>query len=66
LAAKTNPIVWLTALASIRRAPHGSAAALLPRFLFVALTPTSNVIVFIGSVMAETFLYLPSVGQERR
>jgi tetratricopeptide (TPR) repeat protein len=31
-------------------------------FFFVALLPTSNLIVFIGSIMAERFLYLPSVG----
>jgi tetratricopeptide (TPR) repeat protein len=31
-------------------------------FFFVALAPTSNLIVLIGSIMAERFLYLPSVG----
>ena len=31
-------------------------------FFFVAASPTSNLIVFIGSIMAERFLYLPSVG----
>jgi protein O-mannosyl-transferase len=31
-------------------------------FFFVALSPTSNLIVPIGSIMAERFLYLPSVG----
>jgi hypothetical protein len=31
-------------------------------FFFVALSPTSNLIVLIGSIMAERFLYLPSVG----
>jgi tetratricopeptide (TPR) repeat protein len=31
-------------------------------FFFVAISPTSNLIVFIGSIMAERFLYLPSVG----
>ena len=31
-------------------------------FFFVALLPTSNLIVPIGSIMAERFLYLPSVG----
>jgi len=29
---------------------------------FVALSPTSNLIIHIGSIMAERFLYLPSVG----
>ena len=31
-------------------------------FFFVALAPTSNLTVLIGSVMAERFLYLPSIG----
>jgi tetratricopeptide (TPR) repeat protein len=31
-------------------------------FFFIALSPTSNLIVPIGSIMAERFLYLPSVG----
>jgi tetratricopeptide (TPR) repeat protein len=31
-------------------------------FFFVAILPTSNLIVLIGSIMAERFLYLPSVG----
>ncbi len=31
-------------------------------FFFIALAPTSNLIVLIGSIMAERFLYLPSAG----
>ena len=31
-------------------------------FFFVALSPVSNVIILIGAMMAERFLYLPSVG----
>ena len=31
-------------------------------FFFVALAPTSNLVVLIGSIMAERFLYLPSIG----
>jgi tetratricopeptide (TPR) repeat protein len=31
-------------------------------FFFAALAPTSNMVILIGSVMAERFLYLPSVG----
>jgi tetratricopeptide (TPR) repeat protein len=31
-------------------------------FFFIALSPTSNLIVLIGSIMAERFLYLPTVG----
>jgi len=29
---------------------------------FVALLPTSNIVILIGSIMAERFMYLPSVG----
>ena len=31
-------------------------------FFFVALAPTSNLVIFIGSIMAERFVYLPSIG----
>jgi tetratricopeptide (TPR) repeat protein len=31
-------------------------------FFFAALAPASNLVIFIGSIMAERFLYLPSVG----
>jgi len=31
-------------------------------FFFVTASPTSNLVVLIGSIMAERFLYLPSVG----
>jgi protein O-mannosyl-transferase len=31
-------------------------------FFFVALSPTSNLIFLIGSIMAERFVYLPSIG----
>jgi protein O-mannosyl-transferase len=31
-------------------------------FFFVALSPTANVVTIIGSIMAERFAYLPSVG----
>jgi tetratricopeptide (TPR) repeat protein len=31
-------------------------------FFFVAMAPTSNLIILIGSIMAERFLYLPSIG----
>lgn len=31
-------------------------------FFFVALSPTSNLFILIGSIMAERFVYLPSVG----
>lgn len=31
-------------------------------FFFVTLIPVSNLVIFIGSIMAERFVYLPSVG----
>jgi hypothetical protein len=31
-------------------------------FFFAALAPTSNLVILIGSIMAERFLYLPAVG----
>jgi tetratricopeptide (TPR) repeat protein len=31
-------------------------------FFFVALAPTANLVMIIGSIMAERFMYLPSVG----
>ena len=31
-------------------------------FFFVALAPTSNLVILIGSIMAERFVYLPSIG----
>jgi tetratricopeptide (TPR) repeat protein len=41
-----------------RRTP----AAFFIAFFFAALAPVSNLIVLIGSIMAERFMYLPSVG----
>ncbi len=48
-------LVWLS-----RRAQKPAVFFLL--FFFLALLPTSNLIVPIGSIMAERFLYLPSIG----
>ncbi len=31
-------------------------------FFFIALAPTSNLVILIGSIMAERFVYLPSIG----
>jgi tetratricopeptide (TPR) repeat protein len=31
-------------------------------FFFVTLSPTSNLVILIGTIMAERFLYLPSIG----
>jgi tetratricopeptide (TPR) repeat protein len=33
-----------------------------PLFFFLALAPTSNLAILIGSIMAERFVYLPSIG----
>lgn len=42
-----------------RRAPAVTAAAL---FFAVTLSPVSNLLILIGSIRADRFLYLPSVG----
>jgi tetratricopeptide (TPR) repeat protein len=31
-------------------------------FFFIAISPTSNLVILIGSIMGERFLYLPSIG----
>jgi tetratricopeptide (TPR) repeat protein len=49
-------------LLAVRRRPTGKPLLFFLLFFFVALAPTSNLIVLIGSIMAERFLYLPSVG----
>ncbi len=47
-------VAWL-----YRRAPQ---ACFFGAFFFLALLPTSNLLLIIGSIMAERFLYLPSIG----
>ncbi len=47
-------IVWLFK----RNAP----ACFFGAFFFLSLVPTSNLLLIIGSIMAERFLYLPSIG----
>ncbi len=47
-------VVWLYR----RHAP----ACFFGAFFFLALLPTSNLLLIIGSIMAERFLYLPSIG----
>jgi tetratricopeptide (TPR) repeat protein len=54
--------VLLTVLLAVRWRSQGKPLLFFLIFFFVALSPTSNLIVLIGSVMAERFLYLPSVG----
>jgi len=52
----------LAALLAIRWRRTGKPLLFFLVFFFLALLPTSNLIVLIGSIMAERFLYLPSVG----
>src|SRR5712691_9984199 len=47
-------LIWL-----FRRNP---ATCFFGAFFFVALVPVSNLLVLIGTIMAERFLYLPSLG----
>ena len=70
-----HPAAWEDAKALIAVAVCLAAALLAVRwyrtrkplffflaFFFAALAPTSNLAVLIGSIMAERFLYLPSIG----
>ena len=52
----------LAFLLAVRSRPTGRPLLFFLLFFFVALSPTSNLIILIGSIMAERFLYLPSVG----
>jgi tetratricopeptide (TPR) repeat protein len=70
-----HPADWEDAKALIALASCLAGAALAVRwrrtrkplcfsiaFFFVALIPTSNLAILIGSIMAERFVYLPSIG----
>jgi tetratricopeptide (TPR) repeat protein len=50
------------ALLAIRLRVTQRPAFFFLAFFFTAIFPTSNLIVLIGSIMAERFVYLPSVG----
>jgi tetratricopeptide (TPR) repeat protein len=52
----------LAVLLALRGRPTAKPLLFFLLFFFVVLLPTSNLIVIIGSIMAERFLYLPSVG----
>jgi len=52
----------LAVLLAVRGRRTGKPLLFFLVFFFVALSPTSNLIFLIGSIMAERFLYLPSVG----
>ena len=61
LAACLSAAVFAVLLA-VRWRRQGKPLFFFLVFFFVALSPVSNVIIFIGAIMAERFLYLPSVG----
>ena len=52
----------LAVLLAVRWRRTGKPLLFFLVFFFVALSPTSNLIVLVGSTMAERFMYLPSVG----
>jgi tetratricopeptide (TPR) repeat protein len=52
----------LALLLAVRWRHTGKPLLFFMGFFFVALSPTSNLVLLIGSIMAERFLYLPSVG----
>ena len=52
----------LVVLLAVRWRRTGKPLLFFLVFFFVALSPTSNLIVLVGSTMAERFMYLPSVG----
>jgi tetratricopeptide (TPR) repeat protein len=52
----------LAVLLAVRWRRTGKRLLFFLVFFFVALSPTSNLIVLVGSTMAERFMYLPSVG----
>jgi hypothetical protein len=53
--------IAVLAAVAIRQSRRSPALTFLIAFLFVALLPSANLILLIGSIMAERFLYLPSV-----
>ncbi|MGA3240583.1 MAG: tetratricopeptide repeat protein [Bryobacteraceae bacterium] len=52
----------LVLILAVRGRRAGQPMLFFLAFFFIAVSPTSNLIVIIGSIMAERFLYLPSVG----
>jgi hypothetical protein len=58
--ALTGLVALLIALGSLYR--RATSVCYFGLFFFVALAPTSNVLVLIGATMAERFLYLSSIG----
>jgi hypothetical protein len=60
LVALVGMVLLLSALGSLWK--RSTAVCFFGMFFFVTLAPTSNVLLVIGSIMAERFLYLPSIG----
>jgi hypothetical protein len=55
--------IWIAVLLIAVRVWRGNRAVFFfIAFFAVTILPTSNLIVLIGSIMAERFLYLPSIG----
>lgn len=54
-------VVAVVCLLRVRRLPERAVFFFLA-FFFVTIAPTSNVFMLIGTIMAERFLYLPSIG----
>ncbi len=52
----------LIAILAVRARPIEKPVLFFLAFFFIALAPTSNLIILIGSIMAERFLYLPCMG----
>jgi protein O-mannosyl-transferase len=60
LAALAGMIALLVLVAGLYR--KHAPAFFFGAFFFLAILPTSNLLIIIGSIMAERFLYLPSIG----
>jgi len=60
LAALAGLLLALAALAWLHR--RHAPACFFGMFFFIALAPTSNLLLIIGTIMAERLLYLPSIG----
>jgi tetratricopeptide (TPR) repeat protein len=52
----------LAAMAALRSWRSRPPVLFAVAFFFVTLSPTSNLLILIGTIMGERFLYLPSVG----
>ena len=60
LAALVGVLALLGFLGSLYR--RAAPVCFFGMFFFLAIAPTSNVLLMIGSIMGERFLYLPSIG----